>query len=43
MRVLAEEPSRMEAEILMRATKMSEVLEEILRHAHREPHWGLNE
>jgi hypothetical protein len=43
IRVLAEDPQRMEEEFLLRATKMSQVLEEILRHSHRETHWGINE
>lgn len=43
IRLLAGDPQRMEEEFLLRATKMSQVLEDILRHSHGEPHWGINE
>jgi hypothetical protein len=43
VKLLGQDPETAMADLQMRATQMSQVLEAILREPHGEPHWGLNE
>ena len=43
VKLMAENPEMVMREIELRATKVSSVLEEILREPHGRPDWGLNE
>lgn len=43
MRMLVEDPELVMEEIELRATEVGSVLENILREAHGQPRWGINE
>ena len=43
VRAMAENPEKAMEEIHLRATKMSQVLENILHESHGVPRWGINE
>jgi len=43
VRMMAEDPERVMAEIQVRATQVSSVLENILLESHGRPDWGIND